>query len=166
MVSHTPRSTLALSPGLTSSFLWSIEKLGMGLAGDKAIYINVRSIDIWLFSDPLRVDVGALKRKHTELQRTLHPDKFSIKSKVLRSILLIHSSPTHTHTHTHTHTLFLICKILLSSWFCRLSRNTQQSSRLLLMLPILHWASLTVEGSTLWVSRALCLLRMINHALC
>ena len=34
-------------------------------------------------SDPLGVDVGALKRKHTELQRSLHPDKFSIKSKVL-----------------------------------------------------------------------------------
>ena len=38
--------------------------------------------NILLSSEAVRVDTSALKKKHTQLQRELHPDKFSIKSQV------------------------------------------------------------------------------------
>ena len=34
------------------------------------------------FSGAVRIDSELLKRKHTELQRELHPDKFTTKSQV------------------------------------------------------------------------------------
>ena len=39
-------------------------------------------------SEFVRVDTEALKKRYTQLQRELHPDKFSTKSEVQQSVSL------------------------------------------------------------------------------